>query len=78
MRIYEGAAEALQELMEAGALDASSLSAATKIDAGILRQILSGRRKSISTRNILALSRFFGLSMQEMMDKLADTEDKGE
>lgn len=71
MRSYDRAPEFLRKLMEENSVTVSSLAESSGIDAGILRQILSGRRKTISIRNIMALSRFFGLPMQEMMDKMA-------
>ena len=71
MRQYEHAAELLSKWMAEKQLSAVELSAQLQIDAGILRAILSGKQKNISTRNMLALSRYFGKSLQEMMDLLA-------
>ncbi len=68
MRTYEHAGTALQRLLDARGLTPAALSAATGIDAGVLRRILSGRQKSISTRNLVSFSRFFGLSLMELID----------
>lgn len=68
MRTYEHAGTALQRLLDAHGLTPAALSAATGIDAGVLRRILSGRQKSISTRNLVSFSRFFGLSLMELID----------
>lgn len=40
----------------------------TGIDAGILRKIMTGRETAVSTRNLMTLARYFGLSMQELID----------
>ena len=71
MRTYENAGASLQRLLDARGLTAASLAEATGIDAGALRRILSGRQKNISTRNLLAISRFFGLSLMELIDLLS-------
>ena len=71
MRQYERAAQELGCWMRERAVDAGRLSRLTGIDAGTLRHILSGRRRAISTRNMLALARFFGVSLGELMDKLS-------
>ena len=47
---------------------AAELSRQTGIDAGILRKIMTGRARAVSTRNLMALARFFGCSMQELID----------
>ena len=59
MREYEKAAMELGCWMQTG------------IDAGTIRHILSGRQRAISTRNMVALARFFGISLRELMDKLS-------
>lgn len=71
MRTYENAGRALQQLLDARGLKPAALAEATGIDAGVLRRILSGRQKSISTRNLLAFSRYFGLSLIELIDLLS-------
>ena len=68
MRTFENAGAALQRLLDGRGLTPAALAAATGIDTGMLRRILSGRQKSISTRNLLAFSRFFGLSLMELIE----------
>ena len=70
MKNFEHAAEVLSGLMEAQGLTAAELSRRTEIDAGILRAIMTGRQKSISTRNVMTLARYFGMSMQEFIEKV--------
>lgn len=71
MRQYEHAAELLTQWMKEKNVSAVELSGQLQIDAGILRAILSGKQKNISIRNMLAFSRYFGKSLQEIMDLLA-------
>lgn len=71
MRRYEKAAAALEGLMRERAIGTLQLSRQTGIDPGILRRILSGQQNAISTRNMVALAKFFGMSLQEWMDKLS-------
>lgn len=70
MREFENAAAFLNQMLSEQGICAAELSRRTQIDAGILRTILSGKKKSISTRNLLSLSRYFGMGMQEFMDKI--------
>mgnify|MGYP002518849310 FL=1 len=70
MKNFEHAAEVLSGLMEAQGLTAAELSRRTEIDAGILRAIMTGRQKNISTRNVMTLARYFGMSMQEFIEKV--------
>ena len=70
-RRYEQAAAVLTELMESRAVSAAELSRTLEIDAGILRKILTGRQKSISTRNLLLLSRYFGRELRELIDRIS-------
>lgn len=70
-RTYEHAAEVLSGLLAERSVSAVELSRQLEIDVGILRRILSGRQKSISTRNLLLLSRYFGMELQELMDKIS-------
>ena len=72
MREFPNAAAILGAWLSEQGICAAELSRRTQIDAGILRDILCGRKKSISTRNLLALAHYFGMSMQELMDKLAE------
>lgn len=71
MRQYEHAAQTLTLWMQQRGITAVELSRQLEIDAGILRAILAGKQKNISTRNMLSLARYFGLSLQELIDKLA-------
>ena len=71
MRQYEKAAATLTDLMRERAVGASRLCRQTGIDPGILRRILSGRELKISTRNMVALAKFFGIPLCEWMDKLS-------
>ena len=68
MRQYEKAAEKLGCWMRERAVESSQLSKQT---AGTIRHVLSGRQRAISTRNMVALARFFGISLRELMDKLS-------
>ena len=67
MRTFESAAPVLSAWMARKELTAE-LSRRTGIDAGILRKIMTGRARAVSTRNLMALARFFGCSMQELID----------
>ena len=61
VRAYEKQADAVyQQLL--------CQSRQTGIDAGILRKIMTGRETAVSTRNLMTLARYFGLSMQELID----------
>lgn len=40
------------------------------MDAGILRSILNGKKKSISIRNLMQIAKLFGVSLQQLMDML--------
>ncbi len=72
MRNYEHAARLMTQWVAERDITAAELSRQTGIDAGILRSVLTGKKKSISTRNLLILARFFGFEMQEMMDLFAN------
>ena len=67
MRTFESAAPVLSAWMARKELTAAELSRRTGIDAGILRKIMTGRARAVSTRNLMALARFFGCSMQELI-----------
>lgn len=62
---------ALQRLMQQRKVGAAQLAQLTGINAGTLRAFLAGRQGTISTRNLLALARFFDLSMRELVDTLS-------
>ena len=68
MRSFKAAPEVLSAWMAERQLTAAELSRQTSIDAGILRKIMTGRARAVSTRNLMALARFFGCSMQELID----------
>lgn len=68
-RRLDGAA--LQRLMQERDICAVQLARQTGIDAGTLRGFLAGRQENISTRNLLALARFFEISMRELVDILS-------
>lgn len=70
MKNFEHAAQVLSALMAERGLTAAELSRQTEIDAGILRAIMTGRQKNISTRNVMTLARYFGMSMQEFLEKV--------
>ena len=57
--------------MDERKLTAAELSRQTGIDPGTIRRILSGQQSAISTRNMVALAKFFGVSLRELMDKLS-------
>ena len=71
MRQYQNAAAYLAQRMQQRSLWPSELARQTGIDRGILRRILDGRELAISTRNMLALARFFGMPLQELVDRLS-------
>ena len=70
-RTYARAAEVLCGLLAERGLTAAELARELEIDAGILRRILNGRQKSISTRNLLLFSRYFGMELQELIDRIS-------
>ena len=71
MRSFKAAPEVLSAWMDERKLTAAELSRQTGIDPGTIRRILSGQQSAISTRNMVALARFFGISLRELMDKLS-------
>ena len=71
MREYDRAGIVMSQWLRDHGMTAADLSRQTGIDAGILRSILSGKRKSISTRNLLLLARYFGLSMRQLIDTIS-------
>lgn len=68
MRSFKAEPEVLSAWMDERKLTAAELSRQTGIDAGILRKIMTGRETAVSTRNLMTLARYFGLSMQELID----------
>ena len=71
MRTYEHAAETLNALMQARGFTAAELSRRTGVDAGILRAIAAGRRRTVSTRTVHALAQCFGLPMQTLIKRFS-------
>ena len=71
MRRYERAAGTLCVWLRERAVGTVQLSRQTGIDPGTIRRILSGQQSAISTRNMVALAQFFGVSLRELMDKLS-------
>ena len=71
MRTYEYAAQALNALMQAHGLTVAELSRQTGVDAGVLRAIAAGKRRTVSTRTILALAQCFGLPMQTLIERFS-------
>ena len=71
MRRYERAAGTLHVWLRERAVGTVQLSRQTGIDPGTIRRILSGQQSAISTRNMVALAQFFGVSLRELMDKLS-------
>ena len=65
MRRYERAAGTLRVWLRERAVGTVQLSRQT------VRRILSGQQSAISTRNMVALAKFFGVSLRELMDKLS-------
>ena len=70
MKNFEHAAEALTVLMEEQGLTAAELSRRTEINAGTIRNLMTGKQTNISTRNIMTLAYYFGLSMDEFIQKI--------
>ena len=70
MKNFEHAAEVLTALMEEGDLTAAELSRQTEVNAGAIRNLMTGRQTNISTRNLMTLARYFGMSMEEFIRKI--------
>lgn len=70
MRTYEQAARILTQWMEEHQLTAAEFAREVGMDAGILRSILNGKKKSISIRNLMQIARVLGVSLQQLMDML--------
>ena len=68
MRTFDAAPAVLSAWMAERGLSAAELSRQTGIDAGILRKIMTGRATAVSTRNLMTLARYFGLSMQALIE----------
>ena len=70
MKNFEHAAEVLSALMEEQGISAAELSRRTEVDAGTIRNIMTGKQKNISTRNVMILSHYFGMGMEEFITKI--------
>ena len=70
MKNFEHAAGVLTALMEEGDLTAAELSRQTEENAGTIRNLMTGRQTNISTRNLMTLARYFGMSMEEFIRKI--------
>lgn len=68
MKNFEHAAEVLTVLMEERDLTAAELSRQTEVNAGTIRNLMTGT--NISTRNLMTLARYFGMSMEEFIRKI--------
>lgn len=70
MRRYERAGQYLTQWLDEHDMTAAELSRQVGIDAGILRSIQTGKRKSISMRNMMILSRYFNMGLRQLMDSM--------
>lgn len=70
MKNFEHAAQSLTALMEEQGLTAAELSRRTEVNAGTIRNIMTGKQTNISTRNIMTLAHYFGMSMDEFIQKI--------
>lgn len=71
MREYPDAPNVIRTEMVRCGYTLERLSDVTDISAAVLRGILAGRSKTISIRNIVALSRAFGYSSASFIDLLS-------
>ena len=70
MKNFEHAAQTLTALMEEQGLTAAELSRRTEVNAGTIRNIMTGKQTNISTINIMTLAHYFGMSMDEFIQKI--------
>lgn len=70
MLTYERAGTFLTQWLEENGMTAAELSRQVGIDPGILRSIVTGKRKSISMRNIVTLSQYFGMDIHQLMERI--------
>ena len=70
-REFDHAAEVMKRRLEEQNITCAELSKRTLIDAGTLRGIVTGKRKSISTRNLAALARYYDIPIQKFIDEIA-------
>lgn len=71
MRSYENAGILIRIEMVRCGYTTESLSEKTEISQQVLRGILTGRAKTISTRNIRSLAAAFGFSASDFLDLLS-------
>ena len=72
MRTYPHAGTRIRIEMVRCGYTLDSLSEKTEISQQVLRGILTGRSKTISTRNICMLAATFGFSAADFMDLLSE------
>ena len=70
MKNFEHAAEVLSALMEEQGISAAEQSRRTEVNAGTIRNIMTGKQKNISTRNVMILSHYFGMGLEEFITKI--------
>lgn len=71
MRTFENAAAALAELLELRGLSPKALAEAVGIDPALVRRILRGKQKRVSTRNLVGFARALDISLAELIDRLS-------
>lgn len=71
MRTYPNAAKIIRVEMVRCGYTTESLSEKTGISTAVLRGILTGRSKTISTRSVCALASVFGYPASEFIDLLS-------
>ncbi len=71
MRSYENAGDHIRIQMVRCGYTLESLSRQTMISPAVLREILSGRAKTISTRNVCAMASAFGFPVSDFIDLLS-------
>lgn len=74
MRSYPNADKTIRVEMVRCGYTIESLSEKTAISTAVLRSILTGRAKTISTRSICAMASAFGYSAADFIDLLSDPE----
>ena len=72
---YDFHPERLAILLERHQRTLDQLSAQTEIPVATLRGYLNGGRDTISTRNLMVISRSFDMPMSELIDFLCSTEE---
>lgn len=65
---------ALQSLMEKAGLNQRTLAEKTDIPVTTIKAYLTGKRQTISTRNLLFLARAFEIEMSELIDILTNSQ----